>query len=209
MSYLCSTTPKVLTSRKNVWKNSRFNARYKAFLGNDRVTTLFPVRSHDQLEKAGWASSSFAFVLVEEVVFVAQGEYMKKFLAYFHLTKGPVLSIHQKTGGRYGKHVWVESVSNIGMSSNIATQVFEHGIHSQFRAIHWSMLNLRCPRFELLPPANFLFALEHTPAFTSAGDIVISAEDSKHFTVLTLGMSGLTTSVKALVAQQKKGNFYT
>ena len=86
-----------------------------------------------------------------------------------------VIAIYTKTFGANGRHSSITNVSSIGSVSNLAIQVFEHHVGSQFRAIPHSQA-LHVKRFDFLPSSAFLCALTDTPSSTENGLKVSEAD---------------------------------
>jgi hypothetical protein len=82
-----------------------------------------------------------------------------------------------------GRHSSITNTSSIGTVSNLAIQVFEHHIGSQFRAIPHSQA-LHVKRFDFLPSSAFLCALADTPSSTE-NSLKVSEADWITFKVLT------------------------
>ena len=109
--------------------------------------------------------------------------------------------MYAKTGGKNGRHGDVTDSLNIMAVSNIPTQVFEHNLGSQFRAIPHAQ-PLPVLRFDHLPPSAFLCALKHAPEVTSTG-LKISPEDWKLFKDLKDNSKTVLAALKALAGRKK------
>ena len=83
--------------------------------------------------------------------------------------------------GRAGSLLWS---TGIGAVSNLAVQVFERHIGSQFHAIPHSQV-LHVKRFDFLPSSAFLYALIDTPSSTENG-LKLSEVVGRHSKTLPL-----------------------
>jgi len=112
-----------------------------------------------------------------------------------------VLAIYSKSPGKNSKHCWVTDSSNITAVSDIAAQLFEQMVGSQFRAIHASQ-KVHAKRFNLLPSSAFLCRLESTPTQIS-GNLRVSSNDWDLFKTLKEKIGIISQAVSRLNASLK------
>ncbi|GLB42721.1 hypothetical protein LshimejAT787_1201700 [Lyophyllum shimeji] len=151
-------------------------------LSEARINSVAPLRVAD------WSSGSgYGFILT-----------LKK-----KITVCQVLSIYSKTGGSNGRHCYVTDSSNIAAVSNIAVQVFENSVGSQFRSIPHSQV-LHAKRFDFIPSSAFLCTLINAPVSTENG-LKLSANDWTVYTELN-SKENLPKIVQAVMALQKRAS---
>ncbi|KAF8869989.1 hypothetical protein BD779DRAFT_1479280 [Infundibulicybe gibba] len=96
-------------------------------LATARATILAPLRTHpdDPIEgqlEAAPRGQELGFVLLHGVIYLAK-----------------VLSIYSRSGGKNGKHGWVEAILCIAVASHIVVQASEHLYNRQFHAVPQSL----------------------------------------------------------------------
>jgi len=113
-----------------------------------------------------------------------------------------VLVIYSKSPEKNLKHCWVTDLSNIMAVSNMAAQLFEQMVGSQFCAIHASQ-KVHAKWFNLLSSSAFLYTLESTPMQIS-GNLRVSSNDWDLFKtlkekigIISQVMSQLNASLKS------------
>jgi len=132
---------------------------------------------------------------------------------YFHLpcfisnffTPTIVLSIYTKSAGKGTTHAWASDTSSIAAISNLPVQVFEHMHSRQFRAKSQGH-TLHTRRFALLPSAQFLCTLCHSPSTTNDSSMfILTQEDHDIFKALNNRRADIKKVIIVLVGKKKKG----
>lgn len=153
-------------------------------LAEVRITSLVPLHTRD-----GNTTSTFGFVVsAKQQIMVCEGtlasfSQLSNSLISVWLVVITVIAIYTKTSRISGLHSNITITSSIGVVSNLAVQVFEHHIGSQFWAIpHSQVLHLK--RFEFLSSSAFLCAVTDTPSLTE-NSLKLSEVDWMSFKDLT------------------------
>ncbi|KAG6819326.1 hypothetical protein H0H93_012927 [Arthromyces matolae] len=142
-------------------------------LGNAQITPLRPLRV------AEWSSGAGYGLMLS---------------AKQQLVLCKVLAIYSKPAGTSGRHGSVTDSSNICAVSNIAVQVFEHRLGSQFRSPVQPFL---VKRFDFISSATFLSVLSEAPTAVEGG-WKISAGDWAFYKLLADKKGKIIEAVKAL-----------
>ncbi|KAA1467364.1 hypothetical protein DENSPDRAFT_832388 [Dentipellis sp. KUC8613] len=116
-----------------------------------------------------------------------------------------VLAIYAKTGGKNGKHAWVNEASNIAAPSYLALKAFEHLSRQHFRPIPETLAHLQVSKFALSSPNSFLCALENVPK-EFGGNLVILPADYKIFVSLRDSQTALLTAVQKLLSKKAESD---
>lgn len=123
-----------------------------------------------------------------------------------HCSAAPVLSISSKSGGKNGTHCWVPEVSSITAISYAPSQIFEHFIGRQFRAIPQAQALLQVKKFALVPATSFLCALENEPwRIMDSENLQISASDTDRFDRYTRKIQNIKSAIKNMTSKPRKG----
>jgi len=118
----------------------------------------------------------------------------------------PVLSISSKSGGKNGTHSWVPEVSSVTAISYAPSQLFEHFIGRQFRAIPQAQALLQVKQFALIPASSFLCALENEPwRIMESKNLQISASDTDRFDNFTRQIHNIKSAIKNMNSNPRNG----
>jgi hypothetical protein len=117
----------------------------------------------------------------------------------------PVLSISSKSGGKNGTHCWVPEVSSITAISYAPSQLFEHFIRRQFRAVPQAQTLLQVKQF-LIPANSFLCTLENEPSkIMESENIQISVSDTDRFDRFTRHIHNIRSAIKNMNSKPRNG----
>jgi hypothetical protein len=117
-----------------------------------------------------------------------------------------VISISSKSGGKNGKHCWVPEVSSITAISYALSQVFEHFIGRQFRAVPQAQTSLQVKQYALVPATSFLCVLENAPwRIMESANLQISVSDTNLFDRLVRQIQSIKLAIKNMTSKPRKG----
>jgi hypothetical protein len=117
-----------------------------------------------------------------------------------------VLSISSKSGGKNGTHCWVPEVSSMTAISYAPSQLFEHFIGRQFRAIQQAQALLQVKQFALVPATSFLCVLENEPQkIMDSENLQISASDADRFDRYSRNIQNIKSAIKHMASKPRKG----
>ncbi|TFY78123.1 hypothetical protein EWM64_g5889 [Hericium alpestre] len=117
----------------------------------------------------------------------------------FGVMVGQVVTIYAKTAGKNGKHASVVDAANVVAISNVAVQLFQELLGSQFTAIPHMMVAWQAKRFALLPSQALLSLLSSgSPAKTDNRALELQIEDLPCFRSLRQGEKKLSEAMKLL-----------
>ena len=115
-----------------------------------------------------------------------------------------VLSISSKSGGKYGKHGWVPSVTSIAAASNIGVQLFQQVYRNQFRIFHESPGSPRIKKYALIPSSFFLCTLSNLPKLALGGTLQLSDPDYTFFGKLMSLQQNILSAIKVMKGRTSK-----
>jgi hypothetical protein len=117
-----------------------------------------------------------------------------------------VLSIYTKSGGKNGKHGWVQEVSSIAAVSYTPVQIFENLIGRHFRAVPQALTWLQVNQFALMPSSSFLCVLDEAPwRIMESQNVQVSALDSARFDKLARQKQQIILAIKMINSRPHKG----
>ncbi|KAH7914242.1 hypothetical protein BJ138DRAFT_1057256 [Hygrophoropsis aurantiaca] len=117
-----------------------------------------------------------------------------------------VLAIYSQGGGKAGAHAWQPQVKSIGAVSYLATQVYEHAFHLQFRAVHQRAAALQAFTFAHLPSDKFLYRIPGPMTITSDRRLLdVDQSTFSTFMELQKQLPRLQAALKALSKARKVG----
>ncbi|KAF8167513.1 hypothetical protein B0H34DRAFT_854442 [Crassisporium funariophilum] len=115
---------------------------------------------------------------------------------------GRVIALYSKTGGKNGKHSWINESSTIAAISYMAVQVFEHMHAQQFRSVPAATAIFQTRQFLQLSSINFLTLLDYKEEQSST--LKLSPEDLHRFRTLQNADKQLQAALK--LSQKQGGN---
>jgi hypothetical protein len=177
----------------------KFCASQINYLGDARISSLRTL-----------STGSYGLVLHEKDLMVCKGlsiYYTWNTLQVLTTDWLIVLSVYSKTGGKNGKHAWVETVESIGSVSYLAVQVWQYSHGKSFRTQHMrtSGVNFHIRRFAHLPGYRFLTNLLVTPKIIGNGDLQLENHDYIVFRDLQAISKEIQDAVQQ-ISKQKNSN---
>ncbi|KAK7045865.1 Methionine--tRNA ligase, mitochondrial [Paramarasmius palmivorus] len=154
------------------------------YVQNGRVSSISPLRRRLPADGQG-TGSGWGFIIHGAKIKLAK-----------------VLAVNSKSGGKHGKHGFIEQTDNIAAVSYMSVQVYEHFFGSQFLERPQDQ-TMHISRYAHITSAAFLCLLSEAPSAVHGG-LKLSSRDYADFTVLK-GKEDHIVSVMQTLDKKKKG----
>ncbi|KAL0572455.1 Methionine--tRNA ligase, mitochondrial [Marasmius crinis-equi] len=119
------------------------------------------------------------------------------------LKLGRVLAVNSKSGGKHGRHGYIEKASNLAAVSYMSLQVYDHFYASQFRERpEGQMMHMK--RYAHITPSLFLCTLLEAPSLGNNTGPQLSSRDYAVFTDLRRDEKAIVGAMKTLDSRKKK-----